>query len=324
MAVLQLSRDQAVAYRLDVNHLTYRLPSGSVVTAARYGLQDTAPRDALLGLYARMSGTGPGDWQDDRLIQTYCPRRAVYLLPRQDFGIFTLGTMPFEPDERRRIESMAAGVCRELDGRELRGARTPGARTACRSGRIALRWTTSALWMREVDRPEIDLDDARRELCRRHLRAFAPSTPRTYAWWSDLRPADADRVWQMLGPELLPVSYEGHDAWVLAEDEERIRRPADPGGVRFLVPSDLRLLGRDRHGLFVGPGLRALSPLHDSFHPGGVLVDGAIRGTWGRRGGRLSVRLDPGLPGSVRDRIEAEGLGMPIPGTTVSVTLSQP
>ncbi len=315
---------QAVAYRLEVNNLTCRLPAGSLPAAARYGLQDTAPRDGLLGLYARTAGVRPDDWADERLIQTYCPRRAVYLLPREDFGVFTLGTMPFDPQDRERIERQAGDLCRRLAGGEVRGAATAGDRTACRSGRIAVRWTTSALWVREVERPMVDVDEARRELCRRHLQAFGPTTPAAYAWWTGLHPTAARRVWQSLATDLVAVDHAGHRAWLLAEDEERLRRARPAGGVRLLVPSDLRLLGRDRTGLYVGPGLRPLSPLHDSFHPGGVLVDGAVRGVWGRRNGRVDVVVDAGLPARDLELIEAEALGMPIPHATMSVTISTP
>jgi hypothetical protein len=62
------------------------LPAGSHVEAARFGLQDSAPRDALLGMHARIESCAPDAWQDPRLTQTYSPRAAVYLLPLEDFG----------------------------------------------------------------------------------------------------------------------------------------------------------------------------------------------------------------------------------------------
>lgn len=52
--MLRVSQSQAVTYRLAVNRLSRRLPAGSYVDAAYVGLQDTAPRDALLGLHARV------------------------------------------------------------------------------------------------------------------------------------------------------------------------------------------------------------------------------------------------------------------------------
>jgi len=48
-----------------------RLPAGSYVEAAYVGLQDTAPRDALLGLHARVEACEPAAWQHSHLVQTY-------------------------------------------------------------------------------------------------------------------------------------------------------------------------------------------------------------------------------------------------------------
>ena len=185
---MKVSRAQAIAYRLHVNHLVDRLAPGSHAEAAYAGLQDTAPRDALLGLHARMAGCSPEDWEHPSLIQTYSPRAAVYVLPARDFGVFTLGRMPLDS---RRIDVLAEQVCRTLGGQERRGAGISGLREACASGRIAVRWDTSSLWAREVPRPEIDVAEARMELCRRHVRCFGPTSSKVFIWWSGLSPADA-------------------------------------------------------------------------------------------------------------------------------------
>jgi Winged helix DNA-binding domain len=316
---LPVSPEQAVAARLAAHHLSERLPAGSHVEAARFGLQDTAPRDALLGLHARMRACEPDAWQDPRLIQTYSPRAAVYLLPRQDFGIFTIGRLPLDPAARQQLESLAADLCRELNGQEVRGS--PGRRrAACATGRIAVRWTTSALWVREVPRPEIDFDEAHAELCRRHVHAFGPTTPGVFAWWAGLAPQDARQVWARLAGELLPVDLGGHEAWILAADEPAVRSPPPLPDVRLLVAPDLRLLGQDRAGRFVGPGLRKHTPAQDWFHPNGVLAGGRIVGAWGRRGGRVSIKVEPSLPARARQAIEAEALSFPFAATSADIT----
>jgi hypothetical protein len=308
---LRISREQAVAYRLRVNHLVDRLPAGSYEEAAYVGLQDTAPRDALLGLHARVAGCEPSGWEHPSLIQTYSPRAAVYVLPRKDFGVFTIGRLPLAADAVRRIDELADSVCRALGGRELRGG-LPGLRAACTSGRIALRWTTSALWVREVPRPEADIDEARRELCRRHVHRFAPTTPKAFAWWAGLPAADARQVWSSLSGELLEVDFEGTPAWIPLAEEPSFEETTTPSGTRFLVEPDLRLLGRDRAGLFIAPGKRSLTPASDSFHPNGILVDGRIVGAWGRKGGRVDIRLSERLTSSQYDAIAAEVSAFPI------------
>ncbi len=137
------------------------------------------PRDALLGMHARVEACEPSAWQDSRLVQTYSPRAAVYVLPADDFGIFTVGRLPRDPQARQALEDLAEEACRALHGQEQRGPALP-VRAACATGRIAIRWTTSALYVREHERPSIDPEAARIELCRRHVHAFGPTTPAAF------------------------------------------------------------------------------------------------------------------------------------------------
>ncbi|MFD7159875.1 DNA glycosylase AlkZ-like family protein [Kribbella sp. NPDC059898] len=312
-----VTREQAIAYRLDMNHLVHRLPPGSQAQAAYVGLQDTAPRDALLGMAARMEGTTLPDWEHPSLIQTYSPRQAVYVLPARDFGVFTLGRLPPDPAAVRRVDELADSVCDVLAGQERRGAYIDGLREACASGRIALRWDTTSLYAREVPRPEIDVPEARRELCRRHVRYFGPTTPKVYAWWSGLSPADARAVWDQVADELVEVDFAGVPAWVLRTAEA----PPAPHGVRLLVASDLRLLGRDRDARFIAPGLRKLAPVADTFHPNGLLVDGQIAGAWGRKSGRVDVLLSQDLTPDQYDALDAEVAALPLKSSELSVRI---
>lgn len=320
--MLTVTRAQAVSYRLAVNNVSRRLPAGSYVDAAFAGLQDTAPRDALLGLHARVEACAPTAWEDPGLVQTYSPRAAVYLLPRRDLGVFTIGRLPLDPGARARIERLAADVCGRLDGHELRGALLPDLRPACASGRLAVRWTTSALYVRELPRPDVDADAVRLELCRRHVHAFGPTTPAAFAWWAGVPGRDARQTWALVADELAPVYLYGRRAWILAADEPAVRSAEPMRGVRLLVPSDLRLLGQDRTGLFVGPGMAEHSPAQDSFHRNGLLVDGRVVGAWGRRGGRVDVRVTEPLASATREAVVAEALSLPIPGAEMTVEVN--
>jgi hypothetical protein len=311
-----ITREQAIAYRLHVNHLAERLPAGSHEEAAYVGLQDTAPRDALLGLHARMAQCVPSDWEHPSLIQTYSPRAAVYVLPARDFGVFTLGRLPIDADAVRRIDVLAERLCATL---EKRGGMGHELREACASGRIAVRWNTTSLWAREVPRPEIDVSEARLELCRRHVRCFGPTTPKAFSWWSGLSSADARVVWGLLADELVEVDFDGVAGWIRRADEEWLRSATLPRGVRLLVASDLRLFGRDHDGRFVGPGLRVLTPAADSFHPNGLLVDGRIVGAWGRKGGRVSVVLSETLNAAQYEALVDEVASMPVRDPQLSV-----
>jgi hypothetical protein len=320
--MLRVSRTQAVNYRLSVNNLSRRLAAGSYVEAAYVGLQDTAPRDALVGMHARVQACQPSAWQDPRLIQTYSPRRAVYVLPADDFGVFTVGRLPRDPQTRKALEDLAEEVCRQLAGQETRGA-TLRAREVCATGRIAVRWTTSALFVREHPRPAIDPEVARLELCRRHVHAFGPTTAAAFAWWAGVSAREAKRTFDLMAGELVPVDLEGHGAWILAADELGVRSAEPMEGVRLLVASDLRLFGQDRTRLFAGPGKSEHSPLQDWFHPNGLVVDGRVVGAWGRRGGRVHVHSSGRLAQSARRAVEEEAATMPIPNVVVTASLTE-
>jgi Winged helix DNA-binding domain len=320
-ALLRVSRTEAVNYRLEVNHLSRRLPAGSYVKAAYVGLQDTAPRDALLGMHARVAACEPSAWEHPRLIQTYSPRAAVYVLPRGDFGVFTVGRLPRDPAERQALEDQAEGFCRELAGRPVRGLQ--GHREVCATGRLEVRWTTRSSHVWERPRPSIDPEAARIELCRRHIHAFGPTTPAAFAWWAGVSSRDAQHSFAVLAPELMLVDYDGHPAWILAADKTAIATAEPMRGVRFLVASDLRIFGQDRTRLFVGPGLGQRSPLHDTFHPGGLLVNGRIAGAWGRRAGRVTVKAFRPLPAAIRRAIRDEAESMPVPGAAVTMSLTE-
>ena len=322
MVVLRVSRTQAVNYRLVVNYLSARLPPGSYVEAAYVGLQDTAPRDALLGLHARVKACEPSAWQHPGLTQTYSPRAAVYVLPADDFGVFTVGRLPRDPEARQRLEDLAEESCAAMDGQEARGTALL-AKGGCATGRIAVRWPTSAVYVRERQRPSIDPETARMELSRRHVHAFGPTTPAAFAWWAGVSVRDARKTFDLIAGELLQVDLSGHDAWLLAADESVIRSAGPMRGVRLLVAPDLRLLGQDRSQLFLGPGKNDRSPLQDWFHPNGLVVHGRIAGAWGRRGGKVNIKAAGPLARSTRAAIHAEAASMPIPGKTVAVSLTE-
>jgi hypothetical protein len=264
----------------------------------------------------------PSAWRDPRLIQTYSPRAAVYVLPAEDFGVFTVGRLPRDPQARQVFEDLADEACRALNGQELRRTDVIK-RGACATGRIAVRWTTTALYVREHQRPSIDPETARIELCRRHVHAFGPTTPAAFAWWSGVPARDAITTFDLLASELIPVDLAGHQAWVLAADEPAVRLAEPMRGVRLLAAPELRLFGQDRTGLFAGPGKNDHSPLQDWFHQHGLVLDGRIEGAWGRRGGRVRIRVAGSLASSTRDAIHAEAESMPIPNADITVSLTE-
>lgn len=314
---------QAVAYRLRVNNLTERLPAGSYEQAAAYAVQDTYPRSALLSLHARVADCEPTAWERPGLLQTYSPRAAVHVLPATDIGIFTVGRLPLDPEARRVVLDKADRACRAMTSARSSRQEMPegfGAwtRQGAASGRIGMRWDASSLSFRELPPPSVDPEFAQLELCRRHVHAFGPTNPVAFAWWAGLSTPDGRQIWRRLAAELILVDLAGQDAWILASDEAALSS-AVADGVRLLPAEELRLFGLDRTGVFVAPTRKMDWPGFDTFHPHGVLVDGRIVGAWGRRGGRVSVRLSEVVGPGVREAIEAEALSFPIPRARMSV-----
>jgi hypothetical protein len=93
---LDLTREQILAYRRNVQALDERLPVGrdSLQKAAWAGLQDSMPRAALLSIHARVEGTGPSTWENPSLVQLWGPRFSAYVVAALDVAVFTLGRLP--------------------------------------------------------------------------------------------------------------------------------------------------------------------------------------------------------------------------------------
>jgi len=111
-------RDQVIAFRLDSQHLSSRLPPGSLIQAAgACGLQNTPPGSAELALHARIGGLAPGEvgaalTGDRRLLQAWSLRASPYLFPTGDAAVFTLGLLPADEPS---IRAFVFGVEPALD-----------------------------------------------------------------------------------------------------------------------------------------------------------------------------------------------------------------
>src|SRR5437667_12570079 len=97
MAIPSITRENVLAFRQRATHLDRRLPPGRLTEAAFAGLQDSAPRSAVLALHARVRDVSPSAWKDSRFVQVWGPRGAVYVVPGHDVAVFTLGRLPRNP-----------------------------------------------------------------------------------------------------------------------------------------------------------------------------------------------------------------------------------
>jgi len=311
-------------FRARAMHLSERLPvePGCLAAAARGGLQDTAPRAALLALAARAGGVGPDSWEDPEVVQIWF-RQADYVVPRADVGIFTRGTMPRDPAQAAALERVADDIHTMLDGEpqttrvlmpavpELRG--DYWVRMTAATGRLHIRWDARYVHVLPVQAPDVDDEEARLELARRHLRWHGPADERQFARWAGVSRADAAETWRRLGPELVPVALDGRARSLLAADEPALTGAAPPSGARFLPMGDPYL------HLDAGTVVPAAPPAVAEREPEPgisrrllnslacrVMVDGDLVASWGRAAAKLTIAPWGPLDPATREAIDHE------------------
>jgi hypothetical protein len=310
MARLELNRAQILSFRRRVGALEERLPPGarSLRQAAWAGLQDSAPRAALLSIHARVAGAHPEIWDDDAFVQIWGPRWAVYVVPARDRAVFTVGRHPDGARDRRRAEVWAARIARGEPGLGVL------MRYAATTGTVLIRWDGARapkVWT--VPRPMIEPLDARRELARRYLRVFGPGTSASFGKWAAVSARAARAAFD--GLELVPVRTPLGDEWILARDESLVREQGAPStAVRLLPSGDPYWLCHDAaRRAFLVPDERKRDTLWlPSVWPGALLVAGELAGTWRRQ--QTSVSLEPWrrLTRAERDAVDAEIASLPL------------
>jgi winged helix DNA-binding protein len=324
---LRLTREQILAFRRRAASLDERLPpgAGSLRRAAWAGLQDSMPRAALLSLHARVEGIGPTSWEDPSLVQVWGPRHHTYVVPRQDFALFSLARLPDDAKGRERAERMAALVHHQASGGPIADRRIempPGVhpnalKYGALTGTIAIRWDGARAPVVSVFDPgAIDPAEARRELARRHLRVFGPTTAAGFARWAGISQRAGTATYASLEPELLPVDSPLGDEWLLAADEPDVRaEPTPPAPARLLPSGDAYFLldGAERDLLVPDPARRPLlwTP---RVWPGALLVGGEVAGTWRRATHVVRIELWDRLSPAAREAVEAEARSLPLPG----------
>jgi len=323
---LKLTRRQILAFRRRVGSLDERLPMSarSLRHAAWAGLQDSMPRAALLSLHARVAGVEPSTWEHPSLAQLWGPRYSTYVVPKRDFALFSLGRLPESGKGRDRAEHMAERLHAYLDGRRLTDREVAGAlgvgnaiRYAAPTGTLAIRWEGArapTVW--SVPRPRLAPADAQRELARRYLRVFGPTTAVSFARWAGISTRSAADAFASLEASLLPVRSPLGDEWLLAEDEIEIRGAETADAPARFLPSG------DAYFLLDGAERTLLVPREDQRErlwtsrvwPGALLVEGEIRGTWRRAQHTLRIETWGRLSRGARGAVEAEAGTLPLPG----------
>jgi hypothetical protein len=289
------------------------------------------PRAALLSIHARVEGAHPASWEDPSLVQVWGPRFSVYVVPARDHAVFTLARLPEDERGRLRAEDMAGRIHRFLHGRRMPD-REVGVglkvhnqlRYAAATGTVLIRWEGARaplVWT--VARPEIDPLEARRELARRYLHIFGPTTPQAFARWAGIGDVEARAAFDGLRRSLAAVRMPIGDAWILAHDEPGFRAPpGTPAAARLLPSGDAYYLlqGADRELLVPGAAQRALL-WTSRVWPGAVLVGGEVAGTWRRAQADLTIQPWRRLSRAERDAVEAEAQSLPLPGIEGQITV---
>jgi hypothetical protein len=324
---LHLTREQILAFRRRSGALDERLPYGedSLRRAAWAGLQDSMPRAALLSIHARVDGTGPSAWEDPSLVQLWGPRYQIFVIAERDLALFSLGRLPDDRKGRERAENLAARLHAILDGGRMAygdagqalGVNPNALRYAAATGTVLIRWEgarQSAVWT--VPRPETDPLEARRELARRYLHVYGPTTPAAFGRWSSVGPKYAAATFAALQPELTPVRTPVGDGWILAADEAAFRAAPGPVPPARLLPSGdayFLLQGTDRD-LLVPEADRRSALWTTRVWPGALLIAGEIAGTWRRADTVLTVQPWWRLSPAERDAVAGEAESLPLPG----------
>ena len=297
--------------------------SESLERAAWAGLQDSMPRAALLSLHARVEDVEPSMWAHPSLAQLWGPRYSTYVVAKRDFGLFSVGRLPDDAKGRLRAEQTAErlrchlGEARMTD-REAGRALGLGnsIRYAAPTGTVAIRWEGArapTIWA--VPAPEIDPADARRELARRHLHIFGPTTAESFARWAGISRRAAAAAYASLEGSLLPVRTPLGDEWLLADDEPVVlAAETAPAPARLLPSGDAYFLldGAER-SLLVPQADRRQQLWTSRVWPGALLVDGEARGTWRRSQHTARIEVWGRLSAAARDAVEAEAATLPLP-----------
>ena len=331
---LTVTRSQILSFRRRQGFLDERLPAKpeSLQKAAWCGLQDSAPRAALMSIHARVDGTVSSDWKHESLLQLWGPRFNVYVCAAKDIAIFSLGRLPVDTKRRLLAETTAKRLQAFLNGRSMpfgqaghaMGVAPNSLRYASPTGTVLLEWNgANAPVVRTVGGPEMEPEQARLELARRYLNIFGPSTSADFGRWAGISNAMAQAVFKELAGELIPAQTPIRNAWILAKDETALRAPRLPTALARLLPSgDTFYLAWGPERELLVPDVKRRAELWTSrVWPGALLVGGEITGVWRRSGAEVVINVWRRLTLSEQDAVVAEAVSLPLSNCELPITV---
>ena len=153
------------------------------------------------------------------------------------------------------------------------------------------------LWVRSW--PRLDPEEARRELVRRFLRTYGPTTVDGIARWFGMKPDVFRPLLRSLEKEAVEVTIEGRKAWTLVGDRAAPSRAAS--SVRLLAQYDQYVIGSHPRETITDERARTQIRSYKRGQWEGVVgvpvlvIGGIVSGVWERRerGGRIEIGVRP-------------------------------
>lgn len=330
---MNVTRKQALAFRIARHNLAERVGAGEIRSAAAVGLQDTPPGAAGVALAARAEA--PPEALDELVIVPSI-RGAPMAVAPQDLAVFTAGLAPPDEEAAKAVVGNAWKALGDITAMDALDRVSEAVRDSLSDGPLprddfhqALRErlpTELLWWCKGCDSRHVHpslwratgirgvlaivgrdgrtaifgappaagaLEDPGAELAQRFLRAYGPARPKLLADWGGVAPSHAAALWERAG-ELAQVQLDGATAWVLAEDEAALLGAPEPDGVRLLANLDPLTAARDRELLVPDAGVRKRI-WRPVGGPGIVLAGGEVAGLWrpAKKGSRLVVTVEP-------------------------------
>jgi hypothetical protein len=327
---MEASRDQVLAHRVHAQQLDRETRSSSTDAAVLdLGVQDTGPDGSLWALEARgfapdqaelfTAWTLRGAPHVYRRAQAAAVAAAVAPLseadaakrifdasrPLKQAGIPVLDALDRLAAEMRAVVTeptvkgdLSGALNRRLPAPYQRWCNPCGAehvyeqpfRFAALRGGLELRPGTSPPVLERIPGwrgPAAGVDPALDPI-RGVLRLLGPATPKQVAGYLDAAVRDVKAHWPT---DVRPVTVEGEERSILAQDADVLLDPPDVSGVlRLLGPFDLFLQSRDRE-LVVRDEAARKDLWRTLGRPGGILVGHEVRGTWRPRASGRKLRL---------------------------------
>lgn len=150
------------------------------------------------------------------------------------------------------------------------------------------------------------------DLIKRYLHAYGPVDAEDFAGWAGISPEHGMRLWSQLPQsEIVAVSVEGRQAWMLVSDMDRWDSVEEPEGIRLIGPAD-PLLKMPQRSFLIHGKTQYRYFFRSAGSPGMVLADGACVAGWhlkNHANGSILVVEDIGetLGRIALDELEREG-----------------